>query len=57
MLVVDDVLATGGTAAASARLIEKLGGNIAGYAFVLELDFLRGREKLPHYDIYSLLHY
>jgi adenine phosphoribosyltransferase len=37
--------------------VEKLGGRIAGYGFVIELDFLRGREKLPHYDIYSLLHY
>jgi adenine phosphoribosyltransferase len=57
VLIVDDVLATGGTAAAVARLVEKLGGRIAGYGFVIELDFLRGREKLPHYDIYSLLHY
>ncbi len=57
VLIVDDVLATGGTAAAVARLVEKLGGHIAGYGFVIELDFLRGREKLPHYDIYSLVHY
>ena len=46
VLIVDDVLATGGTAAAVARLVEKLGGRIAGYGFVIELDFLRGREKL-----------
>ena len=45
VLIVDDVLATGGTAAAVARLVEKLGGRIAGYGFVIELDFLRGREK------------
>jgi adenine phosphoribosyltransferase len=57
VLVVDDVLATGGTAAASARLVEKLGGHIAAYGFVLELDFLEGRKRLPHYDIISLLHY
>jgi adenine phosphoribosyltransferase len=57
VLVVDDVLATGGTAAACARLIEKLGGHIAGYGFVIELDFLEGRKKLPHYKIHSLVHY
>jgi adenine phosphoribosyltransferase len=57
VLVVDDVLATGGTAAAVARLIEKLGGRIAGFAFVLELDFLDGREKLKNYSITSLVHY
>lgn len=57
VLVVDDVLATGGTAAACARLIEKLGGHIAGYGFVIELDFLEGRKKLPHYEIHSLVHY
>ena len=57
VLIVDDVLATGGTAAAVARLVEKLGGHIAGFGFVIELDFLDGRKKLPHYEIYSLLHY
>jgi adenine phosphoribosyltransferase len=57
VLIVDDVLATGGTAAASARLVEKLGGRIAGFGFVIELDFLNGRQKLPHYDVTSLLHY
>lgn len=56
-LIIDDVLATGGTAAGSARLVEKLGGHIAGFGFVLELDFLDGRKRLPHYDIHSLLHY
>ncbi|MDZ4801096.1 MAG: adenine phosphoribosyltransferase [Bryobacteraceae bacterium] len=57
VLIVDDVLATGGTAAAVARLVEKLGGNICGYGFVIELDFLNGREKLKNYDITSLIHY
>lgn len=56
-LIVDDVLATGGTAAGTARLVEKLGGHIAGFGFVLELDFLDGRKRLPHYEIHSLLHY
>ena len=55
--IVDDVLATGGTAAASARLVEKLGGRVAGYGFVIELDFLNGRDKLKNYDVHSLLHY
>jgi adenine phosphoribosyltransferase len=57
VLIVDDVLATGGTAAAVARLVEKLGGRIVGFGFVLELDFLEGRKKLPHYDVHSLIHY
>lgn len=57
VLIVDDVLATGGTAAAVARLVEKLGGNICGYGFVIELDFLNGRDKLKNYDIRSLIHY
>ena len=57
VLIVDDVLATGGTAAAAGRLVEKLGGHIAGYGFVIELDFLNGRQRLPHYDILSLIHY
>ncbi len=57
VLVVDDVLATGGTAAASCALIEKLGARIAGCAFVVELDGLRGRDKLACYPLHSLLHY
>ena len=57
VLIVDDVLATGGTAAAAARLVEKLGGNVAGLGFVIELDFLKGREKLPGRDVYSLIKY
>lgn len=57
VLIVDDVLATGGTAAATARLVEKLGGKVAGLGFVIELDFLHGRDKLASYDLFSLLHY
>jgi adenine phosphoribosyltransferase len=57
VLIVDDVLATGGTASAAARLVEKLGGTVAGLGFVIELDFLQGRAKLPGYKIGTLLHY
>ena len=57
VLIVDDLLATGGTAVATAELARGLGAQIAGLAFVIELDFLRGREKLAQYDVFSLLHY
>src|ERR1039458_7538456 len=57
VLIVDDLLATGGTAVATAELARGLGAQIAGLAFVVELDFLRGREKLAKYDVFSLLHY
>jgi adenine phosphoribosyltransferase len=57
ILIVDDVLATGGTAKAVAQLIERLGGNVVGLSFVLELDFLNGRAKLPGHTVNSLLHY
>ena len=57
VLIVDDVLATGGTAAAVAQLVEKLGGKVAGFAFVIELDFLNGRDKLNGYPVHSLVHY
>jgi adenine phosphoribosyltransferase len=57
VLIVDDVLATGGTAAAVAKLVEKLGGKVAGFAFVIELDFLNGRDKLNGYPVHSLIHY
>ena len=57
VLLVDDLLATGGTAAASCELIEKLGAEIAGCAFVVELDELQGRAKLPGYRVHSLIHY
>lgn len=57
VLIVDDLLATGGTAEATAKLAEKLGARIAGLGFVVELDFLKGRDKLKGYDVMSLLHY
>jgi adenine phosphoribosyltransferase len=57
VLVVDDVLATGGTAAATVRLIERLGAKVAGLGFVIELGFLNGRRRIPGRDILSLLHY
>ncbi len=57
ILIVDDLLATGGTAVATADLASRLGAKIAGLAFVVELDFLKGREKLAKYDVFSLLHY
>lgn len=57
VLIIDDVLATGGTAAAVARLVEGQGAKVAGFGFVIELDFLPGRQKLAGYDIYSMLHY
>ena len=57
VLIVDDVLATGGTAAAVSRLVEMLQGKVAGLGFVLELTFLNGRRKLNGYDVYSLIQY
>ncbi|MEE9412655.1 MAG: adenine phosphoribosyltransferase [Methylococcales bacterium] len=57
VLVIDDVLATGGTAAASCQLIEELGGEVIGCAFVIELDALNGRQKLQNHHVHSLLHY
>jgi len=57
VLVIDDLIATGGTAAASCELIEKLGAEVAACAFVVELDFLNGRDKLSKYNIHSLIHY
>jgi adenine phosphoribosyltransferase len=56
-LIVDDVLATGGTAAATVRLVERLGGIVVGLGFVIELGFLGGRGKLEGYDVVSLLRY
>ncbi|MEY2589553.1 MAG: adenine phosphoribosyltransferase [Acidimicrobiaceae bacterium] len=57
VLVVDDVLATGGTAAATIRLVERLGGTVVGLEFVIELAFLGGRAKLAAHPVHSLLIY
>ncbi len=57
VLVIDDLLATGGTAAASCKLIKKLGAEIIACAFVMELDDLKGREKLSDFHVHSLVHY
>ncbi|MGH9758104.1 MAG: adenine phosphoribosyltransferase [Candidatus Acidiferrales bacterium] len=57
VLLCDDLLATGGTAAAAIDLVRKLGGEIAGAAFAVELNFLKGRAKLPGVDVFSLLKY
>jgi adenine phosphoribosyltransferase len=57
VLIIDDVLATGGTASAVARLVSELEGKVAGLGFVIELTFLNGRQKLNDYDIFSLLKY
>ena len=57
VLIVDDVLATGGTASACVRLVERLGGSVIGLGFVIELAFLHGRDKLPNQDLVSLMVY
>jgi adenine phosphoribosyltransferase len=57
VLIVDDLLATGGTAAAAARMVTGLGGAVVGMGFVVELTFLNGRQKLAGYDVFSLLQY
>lgn len=57
VLAVDDLLATGGTMAATLRLIEQLGGHVVGVAFLIELAFLHGREKLRNYPLHSLIVY
>lgn len=57
VLIVDDLLATGGTMLACVNLVEQLHATIAGCAFVIELDFLKGREKLSRYDVFSLIRY
>lgn len=57
VLLVDDLLATGGTAAAALQLIDKVGGNVIGCAFVVELDGLKGRERLAPVNCFSLIHY
>jgi adenine phosphoribosyltransferase len=57
VLIIDDLLATGGTAAAVAQLVESLGGHVAGIGFLIELEFLKGREKISRYDVYTVLKY
>jgi adenine phosphoribosyltransferase len=57
VLIVDDLLATGGTVAATAHLVKKLGGEIVGLAFLIELSFLKGRERLQGFNIVSLITY
>ncbi|HYN15914.1 MAG TPA: adenine phosphoribosyltransferase [Terriglobales bacterium] len=57
VVIVDDLLATGGTALATVSLAESLGAKVVGCGFVVELDFLKGREKLAKYNVFSLLHY
>ncbi len=57
VVIVDDLLATGGTAKAVTQLVEKLGGKVAGLSFVVELEFLPGRARLAGYDVFSLLKY
>lgn len=55
VVIVDDLLATGGTAQAAARLVEQLGGVVVGFCFLVELGFLNGREKLPNHHVVSLV--
>lgn len=57
VLIIDDLLATGGTAKATCSLVEKLGGEVAGLAFMIELTYLNGRDKLAGYEVFSLLKY
>jgi adenine phosphoribosyltransferase len=57
VLIVDDLLATGGTMDATVQLVNKLGGEVAGLGVAIELDFLKGRSKFPTLDVFSLLHY
>jgi adenine phosphoribosyltransferase len=57
VLITDDLLATGGTIEATIKLVEELGGEVAGCAFLIELDYLNGRDKLEGYDILTLMHY
>jgi adenine phosphoribosyltransferase len=57
VVLVDDLLATGGTMEATVKLVKQLGGEIVGLAFAVELDFLKGRNRFPDLDVFSLLNY
>jgi adenine phosphoribosyltransferase len=57
VLIVDDVLATGGTAKATASLVQEIGGKVCGIACLIELDFLHGRHQLPGFELFTLIHY
>jgi adenine phosphoribosyltransferase len=57
VLIVDDLLATGGTMEAATKLVERLGGNIVGIAILIELGFLKGRDRLSKYDLYTLVNF
>ncbi len=57
VLIVDDLLATGGTVSAAIELIEKLGGHVAGIAFLVELSYLKGRDQLKNHDVFALIQY
>jgi adenine phosphoribosyltransferase len=57
VIICDDLLATGGTAAATVKLVQELGGKVEGLAFAVELTFLNGRKKLPNLDVFSLIRY
>ena len=57
VVIVDDLLATGGTMEATVKLVRQLGGVVVGLGFAIELDFLKGAEKFKEYDVFSLLHY
>jgi adenine phosphoribosyltransferase len=57
VLIVDDVLATGGTARAAASLVQQIGGKVCGIACLIELDFLHGRDKVADHELFTLIHY
>ena len=57
VVIIDDLLATGGTVEATIQLVEQLGGKVVGIAFLIELEALKGREKLKDYNVYSVLTY
>jgi len=57
VLIVDDLIATGGSAAATARLVERLGGEVVSIAFLIELTFLNGVEKLKDYDVFTMIEF